>query len=193
MKSQKHRMYRIYLAQKVLYGFGLIMPAVLLGVVINMLYKRINYGYFEDGNWVMVIVFTALGIGFLVNLIPLMFGHFREIDKIRKTNPELVKEYEHEFEVSEDLGTEVYLSSKYCFIAAPKKFIVATPDKIKEIHTFVKYTKHGRWLKMDINAAGYNTTVQINEWVTDEDKDKAMTAAQKLVDFSNCKWVNDIK
>lgn len=180
---KKRKMYRVYHAIRIVYGICLILPLISFGAAAFILYSVLTRGFHNVDDLAMIIVFPLVGIIFLIYLLPRIFGQYRKIEKIRKEDPLRVWEYEEEFDRSEALGNEIWLSEKYCFLSTAREFIVVNPREIERICLYARRTSgrtHKTYLKLEISGSDLKAVVQLRELILKSDIDIAAKAAKQL-------------
>ena len=185
--QKKPVMYRIYLAQDIVYGAGLIVPVVLTIIILYKIIDMIRWSYLDtDFLPPMIIMLLPLCIGTYVLFLPRAFGHYSRINKLKKTNPELVQEFEEAFPKAEDVGTEIFITDKFLFIADRVKFIVAQPGDITNMELYLYTTKHHSYFKIKIYGKDFKADPQLFECESFElDKERAIAATKRIEQFAH--------
>ncbi len=190
-KTEKHRMYKLYMVIDVINAFGLIPPFICLCVVVYKLVQALSWGYLDVEDGKLIFGMAVAIVFFCIYFIPRLGNHYSRIDKVRKVDPGLVRQYEDEFILAEDLGNEIWLSQNFLFISGAKKFVVATPDEIKSIRVYIRYTKHGSWIKYELKGKDFNETVQIGNLREDGVKEYANISIDKLAAWTSATIMYD--
>lgn len=181
-------MYKLYKGQKIggifLYAFSLFLVLfVILSLVETFNEEGISVLGIFGGLFFFVLAFVFF------KLAGAMSKPYSHINSLKKTNPQLVKEYEMEFMASENIQNIIWLGQKYIFLRGVR-FEVALYEEIKNIRIHKHHSKYGSSYELSFSIK--DKIIDVNFSVFGDNKTEVVAIAERIAALSNCKVENDL-
>lgn len=181
-------MYKLYNQRKgtQIVLFGMVALLVGLGVAASI-------DVITTGENVLIGIFGCvffLGLAFIFFKITLAISHpYSEIDALRVSNPELVKDYEADFQTAENVLNAFWLGQRYIFFRA-FKFTVASYHDIKSLRLYKHYSSKSVSYEMEAMING--SKIQVNISYYGNSKKDVVAAVERLSALSGAPFTNEL-
>ncbi len=149
-KMKGSKLYKIY-NKDIKIGLFILTVAVVT-IVLDIIggIPAIIKDYKNIQNWVVFIGMMLLGLIF-VKMSLFLLNNYKDINKLKKTNPELVRIYENEFESASKIGEDVWMSEHFYYFRTAGNLKVITFDEVKKLRLYRSYITRGGFYNLEVH------------------------------------------